>query len=75
MSVHVQRSQHVSNLAEGILTWILGTVQLCKAEQHQMGEEHMKHFYFYTRNWNFYFMLYLGQAQEKQVYLTCNVLD
>lgn len=41
-----------------------------------MGEEHTKHFYLYTPNLNFYFYLdlYLGQAQEKQAYLICNVL-
>lgn len=48
-----------------VCTRILGTIGLCQAEQHQMGKEHMKHFYLCTPN-KLYLVLYLGQEQEKQ---------
>lgn len=59
-----------------ISTWMLKIIQFCKAGQHQIREEHLKHFYLCTLNWNFYFYLplYLGQAQKNQAYITSNVL-
>lgn len=53
-----------------ISTSMLKTTQFCKAGLHQIREEHLKHFYLCTLNWNFYFylFLYLGQAQKNQAY-------